>query len=158
MQAQLMNTNETQDPARQALSAILRDADGNGIPDILEGRLGADEIKNMLQRGGGQYKILVDGTEYTDLDDVPPEKRQKIEQSLNQIVKTSAQVGSVLKSFGIFRLFSWFLKRGQGPTYASSRPQYPRPHREESSHLGSRIFRWLLFAVAIGAVVYYALT
>lgn len=68
----------------QAMS-VLADKNHNGLPDILEGLPGmgsADTQTSPITFSSTQ--IIVDGKEYSNLAELPPEARQKYEQALAQ--------------------------------------------------------------------------
>lgn len=79
---QAMSTLKDQDGNRipDALegSNILADKNHNGIPDVIENTPGAPLVANSI-------KVLLDGQEYTSLDDLPPEARAKYEQAMGAL-------------------------------------------------------------------------
>lgn len=59
---------------------ILKDQDGNSIPDIFEGGT-STEIKTSAT------KFVVNGIEYDNLDDLPPDARARYEQAMDSMDK-----------------------------------------------------------------------
>jgi hypothetical protein len=57
---------------------VLADNNRNGVPDIIENTPGAPIFKTAM-------KILVDGQEFHNLDDLPPEARAKYEQAMSKL-------------------------------------------------------------------------
>lgn len=75
-----MPANERQ--AYEQMFQIFTDANGNGIPDFLEG----DVAKNVMTAVTNM--VNYDGKLYDGLNELPPEARQKVEQAfakLNQL-------------------------------------------------------------------------
>ncbi|MCI0554633.1 MAG: hypothetical protein L0287_27095 [Anaerolineae bacterium] len=72
----------------------LGDEDRNGIPDVLENLTNlADQNKNgmpdsvegMISNVISSTKIIVNGTEYNSLDELPPDIRAKYEQAMGSL-------------------------------------------------------------------------
>ncbi|MBN2118333.1 MAG: hypothetical protein JW730_17300, partial [Anaerolineales bacterium] len=57
---------------------IFTDRDKNGVPDILEGRAAGDAMVSSL-------KIIVDGKEYNDIENLPPEARARYEAAMGKL-------------------------------------------------------------------------
>jgi len=64
----------------QLVKQLFSDQDGNGIPDIFEGKLGDIQFKNQ----GGMRTFVVGGNIYHNLKDMPPEARRKIDEAFQQ--------------------------------------------------------------------------
>lgn len=60
--------------------SLLRDADHNGIPDVVQ-----DTGKSTTRVE--QHRFIVNGQEYSNLDDLPPAVRRTIEKSMPPSVK-----------------------------------------------------------------------
>ena len=70
-----MPANERQ--AYEQMSQIFKDENGNGIPDFLEG----DIVKNVMTAFANV--IHYDGKVYNNMDELPPEARQKMQDAFN---------------------------------------------------------------------------
>jgi len=79
----------------QAMSA-LRDEDGNRVPDVFESMSPPadkdqddmpDVFENMASNSvaASTMKIIVDGKEFSGIEDLPPEARARYEQAMNQL-------------------------------------------------------------------------
>lgn len=60
--------------------STLRDQDRDGVPDALNAASSTQVVSNAT-------KFVVDGREYTSLDDLPPEARAKYEQAMGMLDK-----------------------------------------------------------------------
>ncbi len=67
---------------------LFSDADGNGIPDVFEGKIGNMLFKNLE----GLRTFDVDGKTYNSFQDMPPEIRQRVEEKLKNL--TGMNLGS----------------------------------------------------------------
>jgi len=74
-----MPANERQ--AFEQMSQMFVDANGNGIPDFLEG----DVVQNVLAAHSTKTKISVDGKTYHTLEDLPPELRQSVDSAFQML-------------------------------------------------------------------------
>lgn len=143
--------DDTSDQARKQLYEIFRDADGNGIPDILEGKLRGEDIRNLVTSQTNTFKVIVDGKEYANFNELPSDKQQQIERSLDQLVKLSTQAGNFMKGFGLFKLIKWFTGRGRRT------PQGPPSYQQTSSSFLSKALLFLIGALIAVGVAYFIL-
>lgn len=75
-----MPANERQ--AFEQMSSMLVDANGNGIPDLLEG----DMVQNVFAAHSSQmHGIRVNGKTYHTLEDLPPELRQQVDGAFQML-------------------------------------------------------------------------
>jgi hypothetical protein len=70
----------------QKMLEILNDADGNGIPDFLEGK----PLSNMTTTEStvvmdGKPKIFADGKVYSSVEELPPDARLKYDQAVAKL-------------------------------------------------------------------------
>jgi hypothetical protein len=126
-----MPANERQ--AYEQMFQIFTDANGNGIPDFLEG----DIAKNVMT--AFTNVVHYDGKVYNSMDDLPPEARQKLQDAfakLNQMgIVTAAPSAQQTPSFE--------------PAFKPSRPLISQePTIQES---GGR--NWLVIVGFLGAVL-----
>jgi hypothetical protein len=75
-----MPANERQ--AYEQMQKIFVDADGNGIPDFLEG----DVAKKVITAFSSV--VNYDGKVYNSLDELPPETRQKVQEAFAKLKET----------------------------------------------------------------------
>jgi len=78
------NVNEMPANERQAfeqMSHMFVDANGNGIPDFLEG----DMVQNVLAAHSTKTNVSVDGKTYHTLEDLPPELRQSVDSAFQML-------------------------------------------------------------------------
>lgn len=61
--------------AFEQMSQLVVDANGNGIPDFLEG----DIVKNVVTAHSTQTNINVNGKTYHSFNELPPEMRQRVD-------------------------------------------------------------------------------
>ncbi len=126
-----MPANERQ--AYESMFQIFTDANGNGIPDFLEG----DIAKNVMT--AFTSAINYDGKVYNSVDELPPEARQKLQDAfakLNQLgIVTAAPSAQKTPAFE--------------PAFQSSRPLIPQePTFQES---GGR--NWLVIVGFLAAML-----
>ncbi|HNM35677.1 MAG TPA: hypothetical protein PKI33_01380 [Anaerolineales bacterium] len=76
-----MPANERQ--AFEKLSSLLVDANGNGIPDLLEG----DMVQNVMAVHATKTSINVNGQTYHSLEDLPPDLRQSVDGAFQFLSK-----------------------------------------------------------------------
>ena len=76
-----MPANERQ--AFEKLSSLLVDANGNGIPDLLEG----DMVQNVMAIHATKTSINVNGKTYHSLEDLPPDLRQSVDGAFQFLSK-----------------------------------------------------------------------
>ncbi len=150
--------NTSEQSAHNAINELFGDKDGNGIPDVLEGRLTSADLQNFFSQR--TQKITIDGTEYTKWDDIPEEQRQRVMQGMQSLTKMASTAGGIMKGIGLFSLIKRLMRRK--PMYAATQTHYAetaRPSyagsREDSSSPFAKLLRWLMISIAIGAVVYY---
>lgn len=74
-----MPANERQ--AFEQMSHMFVDANGNGIPDFLEG----DMVQNVLAAHSTKTQISADGKTYHTLEDLPPELRQSVDSAFQML-------------------------------------------------------------------------
>jgi hypothetical protein len=67
--------------AFEQVSQMFVDANGNGIPDFLEG----DMIKNVITARSTQANINVNGQTYNSFNELPPEMRQKVDGAFKML-------------------------------------------------------------------------
>ena len=126
-----MPVNERQ--AYEQMSQIFKDENGNGIPDFLEG----DVVKNVMTAFANA--IHYDGKIYNNMDELPPEARQKLQEAftkLNQLgivtAAPSAQAGQAFE-----------------PAFQASKPLLAQePAIQES---GGR--NWMIIIGFLGAIL-----
>jgi hypothetical protein len=126
-----MPANERQ--AYESMFQIFTDANGNGIPDFLEG----DIAKNVMT--AFTNVVHYDGKIYNSMDDLPPEARQKVQDAfakLNQLgIITAAPSAQKTSAFE--------------PAFQPSRPLISQePTIQEG---GGR--NWLIIVGFLGAVL-----
>ena len=74
-----MPANERQ--AFEQMSQMFVDANGNGIPDLLEG----DVVKNVISAHSTHTSINVNGQTYTSFNELPPELRQQVDGAFQML-------------------------------------------------------------------------
>ena len=74
-----MPVNERQ--AFEQMSKMFVDANGNGIPDLLEG----DLVKNVITAHSTQTNINVNGQTYHSFNELPPELRQQVDGAFQML-------------------------------------------------------------------------
>lgn len=67
--------------AFEQMSHMFVDANGNGIPDLLEG----DMVKNVLVAHSSQANINVNGKTYHSYNELPPELRQQVDGAFKML-------------------------------------------------------------------------
>lgn len=67
--------------AFEQMSKMFVDANGNGIPDFLEG----DMVQNVLAAHSTKTQISADGKTYHTLEDLPPELRQSVDGAFQML-------------------------------------------------------------------------
>lgn len=92
--------------AYQFLMTTFADKDGNGMPDIFEGK-GAAQIANLgsLVSGLGAMKVIFDGKEYSGMQDLPPEARQKYQAVLEKM-KSNPHLSTYMTALANGKTFS----------------------------------------------------
>ncbi len=136
----------------EALRHIFADQDKNGVPDILEGKIGninwVDMFKQAASSGGQPFvtqNFVVDGKTYSNLNEVPEPKRSEIIEKMKKLDKG-------WEGFGAGPV---------GPAAARINPTvFETPMAGTSS---DKVFKILIalvgalvLAVAIGLFVYFA--
>ncbi len=61
------------------MQQIFVDANGNGIPDFMEG----DMFKNVM--AAASNNVVYEGKVYNNLEDIPPDVREKVQTALNKL-------------------------------------------------------------------------
>ena len=74
-----MPANERQ--AFEQMSKMFVDANGNGIPDLLEG----DLVKNVVTAHSTHMNINVNGKTYQSFNELPPELRQQVDGAFKML-------------------------------------------------------------------------
>ena len=134
------------DEALRRLGPAFADQDGNGIPDIAEGKAAAGSPSGMPN------PIVVDGRTYASVDEMPPDVRRKYEDTLRFQL---ASVVPNLPAKAVFKIaFSLIkpefrLKSGSTPADPSNAPIEP-PSAE------SGIRNWLVLLAALVAALILA--
>lgn len=92
--------------AYQSLMTTFADKDGNGMPDIFEGK-GAAQIVNLgsLVSGLGAMKMIFDGKEYSSMQDLPPEAREKYQAALEKM-KSNPHMSAYMAALANGKTFS----------------------------------------------------
>lgn len=67
--------------AFEQMSKMFVDANGNGIPDFLEG----DIVQNILAAHSTKTQISADGKTYHTLENLPPELRQSVDSAFQML-------------------------------------------------------------------------
>src|SRR5438105_6132187 len=60
------------------MGSLFADADGNGVPDIMEGK----GLAGLMTHGG----IVINGVTYPNPRDIPPEAREQLRANLKQML------------------------------------------------------------------------
>ena len=82
--------------AYEQVIGILADKNRNGVPDILEGAIGAGEVNvQTASISSSTTQIVLDGQVYSNANELPPQARQKYEQAL---VKMEQMMGEASQS------------------------------------------------------------
>lgn len=139
--------------AYEQMMGIFADKNGNGIPDFMEG----DLVQKVMAVNSTHVNINADGQTYQNLDDLPPELRQRVDKAFQ-----------VMTNFGIIPGVPEELKmnnqQANREPMAQSKPfvsrEYTPAIQEES---GTSIFPWIIggimlvlcLAMAAFGVLYY---
>jgi hypothetical protein len=83
-----MPANERQ--AYEHLQQIFVDANGNGIPDFMEGDMARNVMTAFTTR-----VVSEDGKIFNGLDDLPPEKREKVEKAFAKLTQMGILTGGL---------------------------------------------------------------
>ncbi|MBV6396730.1 MAG: hypothetical protein HFACDABA_02330 [Anaerolineales bacterium] len=119
--------------AYQSMLQIFKDANGNGIPDFLEG----DIVKNVAT--AFTSNLVYNGKTYANMDELPAEARQKLSEAMGKL----NQLGIVTNRVSATE------KPAFEPAFKPSRPLItPEPAIQEG---GGR--NWILIVGFIGAVL-----
>ena len=128
----------TERQAFEQLSAIFVDKNGNGIPDFLEG----DLVQNVLT--AITSSVHFDGQTYKDMNELPPEVRDKVQGAFRKLSKLGIITGNsplIVQSDGTHPV--------QEPMAVSrpfvSREYSPTIHEENNSN--SMI--WIVIAIGL---------
>lgn len=73
----------------QFVQQIFSDRDGNGIPDIFEGKVG--DLKFLNQDGLRSFNV--EGKTYHSFQEMPPAVRQKVEEKLKKLTGLNLGTG-----------------------------------------------------------------
>ncbi len=131
-----MSPNEKQ--AYEQMMEIFVDANGNGVPDFLEG----DIVQNVLR----QYstKVATEGKTVHGLDDLPPEMQESVQVALKKLKQLGVLQGDMPVANQVQNM-----QAGRDPLI-QSRPFVSRefaPAIEEDK--GSSALPWLLAGAAL---------
>ena len=85
---------------------MFRDSNSNGIPDFVEGILaGNNDLQNPAVHTTGNSKVnanftafFYNGKQYKDIDQLPPEAKQMVENGLNALGKTGMKIATGFSS------------------------------------------------------------
>lgn len=84
------------------LRALLKDENNNKIPDILEGGIGkfliGGNLAALINAGQAMNKYIVDGKEFSAVNQMPPEIQQKLKNKLRELEHTSPQAAAIVKN------------------------------------------------------------
>jgi len=72
----------------EELKRALKDQDGNGIPDLFEGKFSFSDIKNLMSyawKNPGALQVKVQGQTVTNLDQLPPEAKAKMQAAMQRL-------------------------------------------------------------------------
>ncbi len=134
------NGREITDPSElpPEMRKLLEDADGNGIPDIVErGKLGGRPGDELLEVSVVKPTVIeVGGRTYQSIDELPPEMREPVRAALAKATQSGSFPGAAQPA-------------STSTSAAAPPPRAPRP-------VGSALTTVLLAALA-GAVVTYLL-
>ncbi len=137
------------DEALRRLGPAFADRDGNGIPDIAEGKATASSQPGMPSQ------IVVDGQTYGSLEEMPAEARRKYEDALR------LQVASVVPNLPAKAVFKvalslmkpeFRLKTGSTPALPSNDPIEP-PSAESGLRNGLVVLAALVAALILAFVL-----
>lgn len=130
-----MSANERQ--AYESMFQIFKDANGNGIPDFLEG----DVAKNVMT--AFTSNVVYNGKTYSNMDELPAEARQKLNDAMGKL----NQLGIVTN------IPATQAKQAFEPAFKSSRPLIPQePAIQEGGGKNWVVIIGFLAAVLVCAV------
>jgi hypothetical protein len=129
------------------MSGMLADQDGDGMPDMFEGMAG-----NNASITTQTTQFVVDGKVYTNLDQMPPEARQRYEQTMRRFDADGDGVFDILAS----------VSSGAAPAApaAQAPPASQTPHVTvvgEGSGLSPAWLVAIFLILLLGAAVLYLL-
>ncbi len=125
--------------AYEQMMGIFADKNGNGIPDFMEG----DLVQKVMAVNSTHVDINANGQTYQNLDDLPPEVRERVDKAFQ-----------VMTNFGIIPGVPEELKMKNQPVnrepMAQSKPfvsrEYTPAIQEES---GTSVFPWVIGGIMI---------
>ena len=112
--------------AYQQVMGMFADKDGNGVPDVFEGR-GSDAA--VIE----QSSIVVNGKAYPGVEAMPDDVRRIYEQTMGALAKSGGAAGEAAP------------QRVRGGSVG--------PRWGEEDHRGTRPGIWMLIALLLGAVI-----
>lgn len=132
------NVNEMPANERQAfeqMSKMFVDANGNGIPDFLEG----DVVQNVLAAHSTKTQISTEGKTYHTLEDLPPDLRQSVDSAFQ-----------MLSNMGILK----DLPEAQTQTPSNRAPRFEsKPFEPQGSTVLQEESGRSTFALVLGGIV-----
>jgi len=147
--------------AYEQMIGMFADKNRNGIPDILEGGMGAGSAQvEILPMQINSTRFIVDGKVYSSVEELPPEARQKYEQAM-------AKAGQAMRDAnrnGVPDILEGALSAGPAlsmppaestPAIATSRPllnSIPSSAGDDAPNYGV----WLLLAGIVIAILLVA--
>lgn len=131
--------------AYQQVMGMFADKDGNGVPDVFEGR-GSDAA--VIE----QSSIVVNGKAYPGVEAMPDDVRRIYEQTMGALAKSGGAAGAG----GAASLSA--AVEGVSAAAGEAAPQRVRggsvgPRWGEEDHRGTRPGIWMLIALLLGAVI-----
>ncbi|HTL31362.1 MAG TPA: hypothetical protein VL282_19165 [Tepidisphaeraceae bacterium] len=84
----------------KAMRSMMADKDGDGIPDLLE---------NRTPGSSTSVNVMVNGTTYHRLEDVPPEFRKSIMNAMSHRPTSSLSLGGFSVSSSSLSMAKWIL-------------------------------------------------
>lgn len=135
-----MPANERE--AFEQMQQIFVDANGNGIPDFMEG----DMFKKVL--AAASNNVVYQGQAYNSLEDIPPDVREKVQTALNKL----RQLGLVADVPNLQASAS-NARPDFEPAFAASKPLIPQePTIQESGGKNWIVIVGFLAAILVCAV------
>lgn len=131
---------ERERQAYQQLTDMFVDKNGNGIPDFLEG----DIVKNISNIYTAASSIQFDGNTYNNLNELPPDVREKVKTAFNQMAGMGLVQANVAETNTNSNIQNEAYVK---PTSFVSREYNPVIEEEG----GSNFKTWLIVGVAIMA-------
>ncbi len=137
--------------AYQQVMGMFADKDGNGVPDVFEGR-GSDAV--VIE----QSSIVVNGQAYPGVEAMPADVRRIYEQAMGALAKSGGAAGAAgaAGTGGAMSLSA--AVEGVSAAAGDAATQRGRggsvgPRWGEEDHRGTRPGIWMLIALLLGAVI-----